>query len=69
MTRRQIRLEGLGNLLSPGTPDQEQMDRERQEAVKAVADITHGVNGKQKIIKSEDEKSPRGTLLSKNISK
>ena len=42
------------------------MDRERQEAVKAAADITHGVNGKQKIIKSEAEKSPRGTPLSKN---
>ena len=34
--------------------------------MKAAADITHGVNGKQKIIKSEDEKSPRGTPLSKN---
>ena len=34
--------------------------------MKAAADITHGVNGKQKIIKGEDEKSPRGTPLSKN---
>ena len=45
----------------PGTPDQEQMDRERQEAVKAAANITRGVNGNQKVIKCEDEKSPRGT--------
>ena len=56
----------VGKPVKPGTPDQEQMDRERQEAVKAAADITRGVNGKQKIIKSEDEKSPRGTPLSKN---
>ena len=34
--------------------------------MKTAADITRGVNGKQKIIKSEDEKSPRGTPLSKN---
>ena len=56
----------VGKPVKPGTPDQEQMERKRQEAVKAAADITHGVNGKQKIIKSEDEKSPRGTPLSKN---
>ena len=48
----------VGKPVKPGTPDQEQMDREQQEAVKAVADITRGVNGKQKPIKSEDEKSP-----------
>ena len=48
----------VGRPNKPGTPDQEQMDRERQEAVKAAANITHGVNGKQKIVKSEDEKSP-----------
>ena len=34
--------------------------------MKAAADITRGVNGKQKMIKSEDKKSPRGTPLSKN---
>ena len=34
--------------------------------MKAAANITRGVNGKRKIIKSEDEKSPQGTLLSKN---
>ena len=56
----------VGNPVKPGTPDQEQMDRERQEAVKAAADITRGVNGKQKIIKSEDKNSPRGTPPSKN---
>ena len=50
----------------PGTPDQEQMDRERQEAVKAAANITRGVNGKQKIVKNEDERSPRRTPLSKS---
>ena len=55
-----------GKPAKPGTPDQEQMDRERQEAVKAAANITRGVNGKQKVIKSEDERSPRGTPLSKN---
>ena len=55
----------VGKPIKPATPDQEQMDKERQEAVKAAADITCGVNGKQKIIKSEDEKSPRGTPLSK----
>ena len=42
------------------------MDRERQEAVKAAANITHGVNGNQKVIKSEDEESPRGTPPTKN---
>ena len=56
----------VGKPVKPGTPDQEQMDREWQEAVKAAADITRGVNGKQKIIKSEDKKSRRGTPLSKN---
>ena len=56
----------VGKPVKPGTPDQEQMDNERQEAVKAAANITRGVNGKQKVIKSEDEKSPRGTPLSKN---
>ena len=56
----------VGKPIKPGTPDQEQMDKEWQEAVKAAADITRGVNGKQKVIKSEDEKSPRGTPLSKN---
>ena len=56
----------VGKPVKPGTPDQEQMDRERQEAVKAAADITRGVNGKQKLIKSEDKRSPQGTPLSKN---
>ena len=55
-----------GKPAKPGTPDQEQMDRECQEAVKAAANITHGVNGKQKVIKSEHERSPQGTPLSKN---
>ena len=57
---------GVGRPNKPGTPDQEQMDRERQEAVKAAASITHGVNGKPKAVKREDEKSPRGTPLFKN---
>ena len=48
----------MGKPNKPGTPDQEQMDREPQEAVKAAANITRGVNEKQKVIKSEDEKSP-----------
>ena len=51
----------VGKPVKPGTPDQEQMDREQQEAVKAAADITWVVNGKQKPIKSEDEKSPQET--------
>ena len=34
--------------------------------MKAAASITRGVNGKQKAVKREDEKSPRGTPLSKN---
>ena len=34
--------------------------------MKAAANITRGGNGKQKIIKSEDEKSPQGTPSSKN---
>ena len=34
--------------------------------MKAATDITRGVNGKQKPIKSEDEKSPRETPLSRN---
>ena len=57
-----------GKPAKPGTPDQEQMDRECQEAVKAAANITRGVKGKQnqKIAKSEDERSPRGTSLSRN---
>ena len=45
-----------GKPAKPGTPDQKQMDREHQEAVKAAANITRGVNGKQKVIKSEDER-------------
>ena len=36
----------VGRPNKPGTPDQEQMDREQQEAVKAAASITRGVNGK-----------------------
>ena len=60
------RVRMVGKPVKPGTTDQEQMDREQQEAVKAAADITCGVNGKQKVIKSEDKKSPRGTPLSKN---
>ena len=55
----------VGRTSKPGTPDQEQMDRERQEAVKAAANITRGVNGKQKTVKSEDRGSPRRTPLSK----
>ena len=50
----------------PGTPDQEQMDRERQDAVKAAASITRGVNGKLKTVKREDERSPRGTPSFRN---
>ena len=50
-----------GRPSKPGTPDQEQMDRERQDAVKAAANITRGVNGKSKAVKREDERSPRGT--------
>ena len=34
--------------------------------MKAAANITRGVNGKQKAIKSEDEESLQGTPLSKN---
>ena len=34
--------------------------------MKAAASITRGVNGKPKAVKREDEKSPRGTPLSKN---
>ena len=34
--------------------------------MKAAANITCGVNGKQKIVKKEDERSPRGTPLSKS---
>ena len=34
--------------------------------MKAAASITHGVNGKQKAVKREDEKSPQGTPSSKN---
>ena len=34
--------------------------------MKAAANITRGVNGKQKVIKSEDQKSPWETPLSKN---
>ena len=34
--------------------------------MKAAANITRGVNGKQKVIKDEDEKSPRGTPPFKN---
>ena len=56
----------VGGPGKPGTPDQEQMDRERQEAVKAAANITRGVNGNQKVIKSKDEKSPQGTPPTKN---
>ena len=48
----------VGRPNKPGTPDQEQMDRERQAAVKAAASITRGVNGKPKAVKREDEKSP-----------
>ena len=55
-----------GRPSKPGTPDQEQMDRERQDAVKAAASITRGVNGKPKAVKSEDERSPRGTPSFKN---
>ena len=55
----------IGRTSKPGTPDQEQMDRERQEAVKAAANITRGVNGKQKMVKSEDRGSPRRIPLSK----
>ena len=50
----------------PGTLDQEQMDRERQDAVKAAANITRGVNGKSKAVKHEDERSPRGTPSFRN---
>ena len=56
----------VGRPNKPGTPDQEQMDRERQEAVKAAASITRGVNGKQKVVKRENEKIPRGTPSPKN---
>ena len=55
-----------GRSSKPGTPDQEQMDRERQDAVKAAASITRGVNGKPKAVKREDERNPRGTPSSKN---
>ena len=55
-----------GRPSKPGTPDQEQMDRERQDAVKAAASITRGVNGKPKAVKREDERSPRGTPSFKN---
>ena len=55
-----------GRPSKPGTPDQEQMDRERQDAVKAAASITYGVNGKSKAVKREDKRSPRGTPPSKN---
>ena len=34
--------------------------------MKAAASITHGVNGKPKAVKREDEKSPRGSPSSKN---
>ena len=47
-----------GRSSKPGTLDQEQMDRERQDAVKAAANITRGVNGKPKPVKREDERSP-----------
>ena len=55
-----------GRPSKPGTLDQEQMDRERQDAVKAAASITRGVNGKPKAVKREDERSPRGTPSFKN---
>ena len=42
------------------------MDRERQDAVKAAANITRGINGKPKAVKREDERSPRGTPSFKN---
>ena len=56
----------VGKPIKPGTPDQEKMNREREDAVKAAANITCGVNGKQKAIKTEDDKSPRGTPPLKN---
>ena len=55
-----------GRPSKPGTLDQEQMDRERQDAVKAAANITRGVNGKPKAVKQEDERSPRRTPSFKN---
>ena len=55
-----------GRTSKPGTPDQEQMDRERQDAVKAAASITRGVNGISKAVKREDKRSPRGTPSFKN---
>ena len=55
-----------GRSSKPGTLDQEQMDRERQDAVKAAANITRGVNGKPKPVRREDERSPRGTPSFKN---
>ena len=56
----------VGKPIKPGTPDQEQINREREDAVKAAVNITCGVNGKQKVIKTEDDKSPRGTPPLKN---
>ena len=58
--------EKTGRSSKPGTPDQEQMDRERQDALKAAASITRGVNGKSKAVKREDERSPRGTPSFRN---
>ena len=55
-----------GGPSKPGTPDQEQMDRERQDAVKAAANITHGVNGKSKAVKCEDERGSQGTPTFRN---
>ena len=50
----------------PGTLDQEQIDRERQDAVKAAANITRGVSAKSKAVKRKDERSPRGTAPFRN---
>ena len=55
-----------GGPSKPGTPDQEQMDRERLNAVKAAASITRGINGKSKAVKREDERGPRGTPSFRN---